>query len=504
MILPSRPATSLLTAAFLVAGAITASGCGPAAGHAERPPAQVEVAVPLEAKGVREREEFLGRCDSMETVQVQARVFGYLQKILFEDGQTVEMGQPLFEIDPSTYQAIYNQNKAKVEVAKARQKVNEANYARSKNLFDRKAITKEELDEALAKKDESLGQVAEAEADAAKSKLDLDFTKISSPISGRVDRTFVTLGNLVSGGQTGGTTLTRLVSVSPIYVYFEVDDKLSAKYWKILREAKAQKLESSVKTWELPMWVWSPSSDDAPREGYIDFSSTTIDAGSATRQVRGVVENDDRRFTPGQFVTVQVSVTPPYDALSIEGRAVQSDLAAKKFVFVVGANDKVEQRYVELGPKLGGRQIVKSGLKLDDRVIVSGFQRVRPGETVQIVPSRRPSPGEAAPAESAPHGTSAAAPAASPSAAAPVPAETPAAAATPAPAASSASATPATPAAAPADAAPAKETPAKEEPAKETPKDASESKPKEEAPAAEKPKEGAAAPASKEEAKPKE
>ncbi len=356
-------------------------GCsGPAAKAPDLPAPAVTVAPVVELETI-DYDEFVGRTEASETVEVRSRVYGYLQEIKFQDGDDIEQGQPLFLIEPDEYNAIHEQAKAKVAVAKSKSGVAKTKHARNEKLIKTGSVSREEFDETAASVVEADAIITAAQADEARSQLDVDYTQIMSPIDGRIDRTFVTRGNFVTGGQVGGTLLTRIVKNRPMYVYFDADELSLLRY---LRRNKpdAGADVSALRERKIPCYLQLADETGFPHAGVLDFAENRVDAGTGTIRLRGVLANEDRQLTGGMFVRVRVPVSDSYQALLIPERAIATD-QGKKYVYVVDDASKAVRRDVTLGVLQGSQRIVRSGLAAGERVIVAGQQRVRPDQTVE-------------------------------------------------------------------------------------------------------------------------
>jgi RND family efflux transporter MFP subunit len=379
------------------------AGCGQNAAPPRSEPLKVKVQYPAR-KSVPDYTYFTGRTASIESVEVRARVTGYLVAIDFEAGKEVKTGQRLFKIDPRPYKAVLDQAKAQVALAEAKLKLAMADLERSRGIAKTPgAISQQDLDRYLAAQGEAEAAVVAAKANAESAELDYKFTDVLSPIDGIVGRNLITLGNLVSMDKT---LLTTIVSADPMYAYFDVDERTMLRAQQRIREGK---MESARKGVKLPVQLGlATDGNDYPHEGYLDFVDNQIDATTGTINVRGVFpnplpENDGPRLlTPGLFVRIRLPMGEPQPMLVVPVTAIGTD-QDKRFVLVVNDQDVVEYRPVKLGPDLpDGQQAVEPvlivrterGIQLGegkvgqpsltdkDRVIVSGLLRVRPGMTV--------------------------------------------------------------------------------------------------------------------------
>lgn len=370
---PLKRATLLLSVLSL----LMAQGCGKAPPPPSGPP-EVSVAKVL-TRRIKDWDEFTGRFQAVDTVEVRPRVSGYIEQFLFREGQDVKKDDILVIIDPRPYQADYDRAKANLELAKSQRELANLEAARVQKLKDSGAVSREELDERLSNLHQQEANVAAAKAALDNAALQLSFTKVRSPIDGRVSRAEVTRGNLVTGGNNGGTLLTTVVSVDPIYVYFEGDENAYLRYNQLAREGS----RPSSRDVRNPVRVGLANEQGFPHEGHMDFVDNQLDVRTGTIRGRAVLDNKDGQFTPGMFARIQLLGSGEYDAVLIEDRAVGTD-QNQSFVLVLGPDNKLEYRAIQPGRIIeGGLRIVRKGLKQDDVIVVSGLQRVRPGAQVK-------------------------------------------------------------------------------------------------------------------------
>jgi RND family efflux transporter MFP subunit len=352
-------------------------GCSKAPPPTQGPP-DVTVAKVI-SKRIKDWDEYTGRFQAIDTVEVRPRVSGYVDQRLFHEGQFVKKDDVLLIIDPRPYQADYDRAKAGLELSKSQRELAKLEAARVQKLKDSGAVSREELDERLSTLNQQEASVAAAKAALDNAALQLSFTKVRAPVDGRVSREEVTRGNLVTGGNNGGTLLTTIVSVDPIYVYFEGDENAYLHYNQLAREGE----RPSSRDVRNPVRVGLANEEGFPHEGYMDFVDNQLDSRTGTIRARAVLENKQGQFTPGMFARVQLLGSGEYDAILIEDRAVGTD-QSQSFVLVLGADNKLEYRAIQPGRIVaGGLRIVRQGLKPDDVVVVSGLQRVRPGAQVK-------------------------------------------------------------------------------------------------------------------------
>lgn len=360
----------------LCAGLLT--GCEETPTEAASSALSVTVSTPLERETV-DYEEFTGTTEAVESVEIRARVTGYLNKVWFTEGTEVKKGDRLFEIDPRPFQAKYDRELAQIEVRQADLKFREAELARAKGLLPKGAISQSDFDRVVAAHEQAIAGLAEARASAAEAKLDLDFTQLLSPIGGEISRARVTPGNLVSADQT---LLTTVVSVDPMYVYFNADERTVLDFAKAVRDGRIKVREGQ----RSPVWMGLANEEGFPHEGVLEFAENRFDATTGTIRLRGIFQNPPQSFAgrmlmPGLFVRVRVPLGESYQALMIAERAIMTD-QGQKYVLVVNEKNEVEYRRVAIGRLEGRLRVIHEGLRSGERVIVSGQQRVRPGATV--------------------------------------------------------------------------------------------------------------------------
>ena len=353
------------------------TGCKQSTQAPAPPPPPVTVATPIR-KEVVEWDEYTGRTEAVESVDVRPRVSGYIDQIRFKDGQLVKPGDVLFVIDQRPYQHVLDQDKATLQKADAQRQLKVANFARAQRLFQNKVTAKEEYDTSVAQRNEAEAQFAEAQAAVNSAQLNMDFTEVKSPIEGRISRQLVTRGNLV---QADSTVLTKVVSVHPIYAYFNIDERTAQKYYHQIQGGQLQDPRASA----MPVYLQLEGETGFPHEGVIDFLDNTYNASTGTLQIRGRLQNADASLYPNAFVRIRIAGTPKHEAVLITDRAVASD-QGQKFALVVDDNDVVQVRPVELGPIVDGLRVVRKGLGLGDRVIINGLVNARPGSKVTAQP----------------------------------------------------------------------------------------------------------------------
>jgi RND family efflux transporter MFP subunit len=338
-------------------------------------------------------DEYTGQTEASESVEVRARVFGYLKTINFRDGDFVsgpvlgpngevqQEGQVLFTIEPDEYDAIHKQSLARIDLNQANLTLAKAKLARNEALLKVKAVSQEEYEESVANVLTSEAAITSARADANRTAIDLKYTVVTSPINGRIDRAFVTKGNLLTGGLTNGTLLTRIVAEQPMYVYFDVDERSLLRYMRQRAETR-DSAPGSLRDLGISCYLQLADEKEFSHEGKLDFIATTVNRTSGTARLRGVFANAQRELASGLFVRLQIPVSKPYQALLVPERALATDQNVK-FVYVVGAGGIAERRTVELGSQRGEMRIITEGLQAGEHVIVKGLQRVKPQQKVE-------------------------------------------------------------------------------------------------------------------------
>jgi RND family efflux transporter MFP subunit len=338
----------------------------------------VEVSWPVE-RTITDYADYTGRTAAIDSVEVRAHVWGYLQKVNFQEGALVKKGDVLFELDPRPYEALLNQAKAKVKQDEAQLTFDESEYQRNLKLVSSGSVSHSDLDKTSAARGVDIANIAADKAVVASRELDLGYTKVIAPVSGRVSRYVVTVGNLIqSGDQGGGTLLTTIVSVDPIYVYFDVDEYTVLRVRKMIREGKMK----SAREVPLPVFLGLANEEGFPHEGVINFVDNQVNPKTGTLRLRGVFPNKEDLISPGYFGRVRVPIGFPHPALLISDRAFDTD-QGQKIVYVVGSDNKVSTRPVSLGTLHDGLREITDGLKAGERIIVNGLQQVRPGTTVE-------------------------------------------------------------------------------------------------------------------------
>jgi RND family efflux transporter MFP subunit len=391
----NSPSTTRAGAATVLGVCFVLTGCTRApSGTAQAPPPTVTVSHPVERE-VTEYADYTGRTAAVDSVEVRAHVWGYLDKVNFKEGALVKKGDVLFELDPRPYQALLEQAKAKVAQDEAQLAFDEAEYKRNLALVSSGAVTKSDLDKTAAARGVDLANIAADKAVVMARQLDVDYTKVTAPVSGRVSRYVVTVGNLIQAGdQGGGTLLTTIVSIDPMYVYFDADEYTVLRVRDLIREGKLP----SARDVDRPVWLGLASDEGFPHRGVMNFVDNQVNPRTGTLRLRGVFANKDELLAPGYFARVRIPISPPHRALLVNDRALDTD-QGQKIVSVVGPDNAVSTRPVRTGALHDGLREITDGLTASDRVIVTGLQQVRPGAVVEpkVVDMPAPARGSARP-----------------------------------------------------------------------------------------------------------
>jgi RND family efflux transporter MFP subunit len=373
MYLPYHAFRAILGSALCCAVVV---GCSrPQAAPPPAKPPSVLVALPV-SREVTDYEEVTGRTEAVETVEVRARVTGYLKKVHFEDGATVEKDDPLFQIDPDWYEAELARAVANVNQGEARVRRLEADQRRTESLVSRNAASQADVDRIQGDLDEAVASLEAAKAARKLAEINLAYSRVVAPFSGVVSRRAVDPGNLVKADET---TLTSIIRVDPIYVYFAVDERTLLRVRRTMHEGQ---FETSADERVRIRVGLADEEGRFPHEGTIDFVDNRVDPETGTLRLRGVVPNSEKLLSPGLFVRVRVQVGKPYSALLVPERALGSD-QGQKFLYVVSDSDEATQRQVKVGSLHEGLRVVTHGLEPGERIIVSGLQRVRSGMQVE-------------------------------------------------------------------------------------------------------------------------
>jgi len=371
---------------LLLVGAVV--GCQkPAENAAAPPPPKVTVSLPLQRE-VTDWDQYTGHLQSPETVNVSARISGFIEEAPFKEGALVKKGDILFVIDDRPYKADLQNKEATAQKDVAQLDLARTQLDRYADLLKKRTISQQDYDTNKATYEQSEAQLAADKAAAETARLNLEWTRVTAPIAGRVSRMSVTPGNLVNGGAGQATLLTTIVSVDPMYCYVPVPERSFLRYQAYAAKVKG----ASVRDAKIPCYLQLENEVGFPHEGYVDFIDNSLDPGTGTIQLRGVVSNPDGALTPGLFAVLRITGSGPYQTLLVPDVAVGSE-QNERFLLVVGSDDVVASRRVKLGGLFGKLRSIVEGLKPEDRVVVNGLQMARPGQKVS--PQETPIPPEA-------------------------------------------------------------------------------------------------------------
>ena len=368
-----------LSAVALTTAVLLAAGCkreGGASQQSAPPPPSVTVA-PVEQREIVEWDEFTGRTEALEAVDIRPRVSGYIQEVRFQSGQLVKKGDVLFVIDPRWHQADFERRQAETDLAKVQLENAQREADRTAQLLANKAISTEEGDARVARFQEAKAALLAAEAARDSVKLDLEYTEVRAPIDGRVSRALLTQGNYVSGVAGANSLLTTIVSVNPVYVYADVDEESLLRYNAL---AIAHKLEMTSDG-KVPVELQLADEQEFPHHGYIESFDNRLDANTGSILLRAVFPNDDGRIVPGLFARIRIPSSGRHEALLVTEKAIGTD-QAQKYVLTLSPSNTVAYQAVVLGPMVEGKRIIRSGLSAGEKIVVNGLQRVGPGMTV--------------------------------------------------------------------------------------------------------------------------
>jgi RND family efflux transporter MFP subunit len=364
--LRSAAVLGICLASPLVTRAASAQGAPP-------PPPSVTVAKPV-VKDIIERDDFIGRFEAVDQVEIRARVSGYLDKVHFQDGTLVKVGDPLFTIDPRPYQNTLEEAQSAVTSAQVRLNFAQSDLDRAQQLRQTGNIADQLFDQRRQSFLTAKAELDRSQASLRQAQLDLGFTQIKAPLAGRISRKLVSEGNLVGANQT---ILTNIVSLDPIQFYFDVDERSYLAY------ARQDQGGTKTSTHGAPNEVSLTLTDErrGTRAGKVDFVDNRLDAASGTIRARAIFENKDLFLTPGLFGRVTLGGSDPYRAVLVPDEAIGSD-QDRRIVYVVGDNNQTTARPVRIGPRIDGYRVIREGLKGDETIVVNGLVRVRPGAPV--------------------------------------------------------------------------------------------------------------------------
>ena len=376
---PSRITRRIATFGMSALALAVLAACS--GGHAEEagmPPAPQVSAASVLVKQVSQWDEFSGRVEAVQSVELRPRVSGYIDKVNYIEGQEVKKGDVLFTIDARSYQAEFNRAQAELARARTQAALARSESERARRLAEQQAIAAETAEQRRAAADQSGAQVMAAQAALDAARLNLEFTKVRAPIDGRAGRAMVTAGNLVTAGDAA-SVLTTLVSLDTVHVYFDADESTFLRYAQMARKGE----RPSERDQALPVKVGLSGEEGFPHDGKVDFLDNQVARSTGTIGVRALLDNRERRFTPGLFARVRLLGSGEFQAVLIDDKAVLTD-QDRKYVYVVDKDGKAQRKDVQLGRTAEGLRIVETGLAAGDKVIVDGMQKVfMPGMPVQ-------------------------------------------------------------------------------------------------------------------------
>ena len=369
-----RETGRLLTIIMAILAGISA-GCSSSAQPKAPAPAEVSVAEVI-CKQLGDSDEFTGRLEPVNSVEVRPRVSGYLQSVHFKEGAIVRQGDLLFQIDPRPFQAEVDRLKGELSQAKAQRSRAQSDFERAERLHNNDGMSAEEYDRRAAVRNEAEAKIASTEAALRGAELNLEFTRVTAPITGRVGRAEITEGNLVESGAAQVRPLTSLVSLDPIYVYFDVDEQTYLKYARV-----TQSHGTSSHDLRGAALLGLADEDAFPHVGQVNFVDNQVSSSTGTIRLRATFANKNLALTPGLFARIRLQGGGTQSGCLAKDEAVVTDLN-QKYVFVLGKNNTLTYRPVKLGPMAEGLRVVRDGLHEGDLIVVSGLQRVRPGAAV--------------------------------------------------------------------------------------------------------------------------
>lgn len=344
------------------------------------PPLPAVTVALVEQREIADWDEFTGRLQAVDAVEIRPRVSGYIKRVDFDEGKEVKKGEVLFEIDPRPYQATLAQAQAELEKARSAAALAASDVQRAGKLVKVQAISREEYDSRTSAEAQGGATVRAAEAAVETARLNLEWTRVRSPIAGRVSNAMVTPGNLVQAGPPEATLLTTVVSMDPMYLYFDSDEQTYLRYAGLAKSAG-----TNWRNTRLPVYLGLANEDGFPHEGRLDFVDNQVDPNTGTIRTRAVFSNKSRALTPGLFARVKLVGSHKNPALLVRDAAIGTD-QDRKFVLVLGKGDTLAYRPIVPGRLSDdGLRIVTSGLTPEDRVVVNGLMRVRPG--VKVAPT---------------------------------------------------------------------------------------------------------------------
>ncbi|MFY0701445.1 MAG: efflux RND transporter periplasmic adaptor subunit [Bermanella sp.] len=370
----------IFKASLLLGSLSLLSACGDETQIQSAPPAANVSVAPVIHQRITEWDEFTGRLEAPESVSLRPRISGFIDSIAFKEGSLVNEGDVLFNIDRRPFSAEVRRLTAELEDAKSRLNLAKSSYKRANELSSKNAISIETFDSSAADLEQANARLRSVTAALEVARLNLGYTKITAPISGRISRAMITKGNLVAAGNT---LLTTIVSVDKVYAYFDADEKTFLKYMQLAKDGT----RPSSRDVKNPVYMSLANDTDYPHEGYIDFIDNQVNPTTGTIRGRAVFDNSKGDFIPGLFARIKLIGSAPYEGILINDKAINTDLK-NKFVLVLDKDNNVQYRAIEMGEKLNGLRIIKSGLSPNESIVVNGLQRVRPGSptTPTVVP----------------------------------------------------------------------------------------------------------------------
>ncbi|KRG69995.1 efflux RND transporter periplasmic adaptor subunit [Pseudoxanthomonas dokdonensis] len=361
---------ALALGAFSLLALAVLAGCNGNASEAAAPPPPSVNAAKVLVKPITQWDEFSGRIEAVESVDLRPRVSGYIDKVNYVEGDEVNKGDVLFTIDSRSYRAALAQANAELARARSQAELGRSEAARARKLADMQVLSTEEYEQRSANAAQASANVAAAQAAVDAARLNLEFTQVRAPISGRAGRALVTAGNLVTAGD-GASVLTTLVSLDKVHVHFDADEHAFLRYEQMARDGE----RPSERGGKVPVQIALANEQGFPHEGVVDFLDNQVDRGTGTIRARALLDNADRLFTPGLYARVRLLGSGRFEAKLVDDKAVLTD-QDRKYVYVVDKDGKAQRRDVQIGRMAGGLRIVNSGLSGNDRVIVSGVQKV--------------------------------------------------------------------------------------------------------------------------------
>lgn len=339
------------------------AGCDNGVAQNAAPPPPAVSAANVVIKPISQWDAFNGRIEAVQSVQLRPRVSGYIDRVNYTEGDEVKKGQVLFTIDDRTYRAAREQAQAELVRARNQAALARSESSRTEKLIGTQAISREVWEQRRSSAAQAQSNVLAAQAQLDMAQLNLDFTRVTAPIDGRASRAMITAGNLVTAGDSA-SVLTTLVSLDKVYVYFDVDEATFLRY-----QSQGQRGA------QLPVRVGLVGEEGTPHQGLVDFTDNQLNAGTGTIRMRALLDNRERRFTPGLFARVQMPGSAEFNAMLIDDKSVMTD-QDRKFVYIVDKDGKAQRRDIEVGRVAEGLRIVQKGLSAGDRVIVDGMQKV--------------------------------------------------------------------------------------------------------------------------------